>query len=109
QRNSSVIQAKAGVLDAKSGLYGAYSRMLPNVSGSLERSGSRSYGNEGSQLFGSFVTPDNRTDDQSYRTTPSLSGSWSVLDLSALQGASSARTSMRASKLTEKGTRQEVA
>ncbi|MEO6444654.1 MAG: TolC family protein [Gemmatimonadaceae bacterium] len=109
QRNSSVIQAQAGVLDARSGLYGAYSRVLPSVSASLTRSGSGSDGNEGTQLFGSFVTPSSRTDDESYSTIPALSGSWSVLDLSALRSMQSARSGMRASQLRQRSTRQDVA
>ena len=109
QKNSSVIGANAAVLDARSGLYGAYSRMLPSVSASLTRGGSRSTGTEGNRLFGTILTPTSRTDDESYSTTPSLNGSWSVLDLSALQSVQSARTGMRASQLRRSGTRQEVA
>jgi len=109
ERNSSVIQAHAGVLDARSGLYGAYSRVLPSVSASLTRDGSRSEGNEGTQLFGTFVTPSNRTDDERYSTTPALSGSWSILDLSGLQSMMAARTGLQASQLQQRSTRQDVA
>lgn len=109
QRNSSVIQAQAGVLDARSGLYGAYSRVLPNISASLSRDGSRSEGNEGSEFFGTFATPSNRNDGERYATTPSLSGSWSVLDLSALQSMQSARSGMKAFQLQQLSTRQDVA
>ncbi len=109
QRNGSVVQARAGVLEARAGLYGAYSRVLPSVSAGISRDGSRSEGNEGNQLFGTLVTPSNRTDDERYSTTPSVSGSWSVLDLSGLQAMLSARTGLKASRLQQQSTRQDVA
>jgi outer membrane protein TolC len=109
ERNSSVIQAQAGVLDARGGMYGAYSRVLPSVSASLTRGGNRSEGNEGTQLFGNVVIPSSRTDNEGYSTDPVLSGSWSVLDLSALRGMQSARSGMKASQLQQRSTRQEVA
>ena len=109
ERNSSVIQAQAGVLDARGALYSSYSRVLPSVSASVTRGGSRSEGNEGTQLFGSVVTPSSRTDNESYATDPVLSGSWSVFDLSALRGMQSARSGMKASQLQQLSTRQDVA
>lgn len=109
QNNSNVIGARAGVLEARSGLYSAYSRMLPSVDAGITRSVSGSKNSVGSQPFGSvvFVTPS--TDQQRYSTSPSISGNWNLLDFSALQSASAARTGLRASRLTEKSTRQQTA
>lgn len=109
QNNSNVIGARAGVLEARSGLYSAYSRMLPNVDAGITRSVSGSRASSGTQAFGSVIFLQDKTDQQSYRTTPSISGSWNVLDFSALQSASAARTGVRASRLTEKSTRQQTA
>jgi len=50
-----------------------------------------------------------KTDQQTYSTSPSISGSWNILDLSALSSVSSARTGVRASRLTERSTRQQAA
>ena len=91
QKSTQVINAEATVLDARSGLYSAYSLLLPRVSAGLTRSGSWTDHNVGNQAFGGFVTPSRNTYDvQSYSTTPGLSGSWSVLNLSVLTGWSAA-------------------
>lgn len=109
QNNSNIIGARANVLSARSGLYSAYSRMLPTVDAGISRSVSGSRGSSGTQAFGSVLFPQDRTDQQTYRTSPSVSGSWNVLDFSALQSASAARTGVRASRLSEKSTRQQTA
>lgn len=109
QNNSNVIGAKAGVLEARSGLYSAYSRMLPTVDAGISRSVSGSRGSSGTQAFGSTLFVQDKTDQQTYRTSPSISGNWNVLDFSALQSASAARTGVKASRLTEKSTRQQTA
>lgn len=108
QRNSQVIQAEAGVLDARSGLWSAYSGVLPNVTGSYARSGSYTKNATGTTFFGpipfSFVDPS----IEGYSTTPGLSGRWSILNLSALSNFSSARLGMRAAQLDRTSIRNDV-
>ena len=107
--NSQIIGANASVLDARGGLYTAYSGILPRASASYTRGGSLSTGQSGSQVFGSFVNVTPLQDQEGYSTTPTLSGTWSVLSLSALSGWMSARNSLKAAQLSHKETRQEVA
>jgi outer membrane protein len=109
QRNSQMINASADVLSARGGLYGAYAGVLPRVSAGLTRSGSRVDRASGSSLFGSFVTPSVTTDRESYSTSPQLSGSWQLLNLSSIAGLSSARAGLKVSKLAREATRAEVA
>jgi len=109
QNNPQVVTSRADVLNAKSGVYSAYGGVLPRVTGSWSRSGSWTSNTRGSQAFGSVVTPSSAQDVESYGTTPQLSASWPVLDLSALKGLSAAGQSLRAAKLTQAGTRNDVA
>jgi len=109
QNNSSVIQARAGVLTARSGLYSAYSGVLPSVSASLDHRRERDYGSSGSRFFGISPIVFPPSDNTSYSATPTLSGQWSVLDLSAIRSLGAARSEARASRLTESSTRQQVA
>ena len=88
--SSQSIDAEATVLDARGGLYSAYSGVLPRLSASLSRATSASEGQTGSQVFGSFVTPSTTSDRESYSTSPTLSGSCNVLNLSSLSGLSAA-------------------
>jgi outer membrane protein TolC len=110
ERNSQAIAAEAGVLDARSGLYGAYSALLPRVEASWSRSGSWVTDQVGNQAFGGFVTPPRTTyEAESYSTTPDVSGSWAPLNLSALSALSSARGGVRAAALRRSATRNDVA
>ena len=109
QRNSQIVNANAGVLSARGGLYGAYSGLLPHLSAGLSRSGSRVEQASGSSLFGSFVTPSVTTDRESHTTSPQLSGSWQLLNLSSIAGLSAARAGLRVSQLTREATRADVA
>jgi len=109
QRNSQMINASADVLSARGGLYGAFSGLLPHLSAGLSRSGSRVDKASGSSLFGSFVTPSATTDRESYSTSPQLSGSWQLLNLSSIAGLRSAHAGLKATELTRKATRADVA
>src|SRR5438552_3482241 len=94
EKNTDVVNAEASILDARGGLYGAYSGLLPHISGSATRDASWTNHSVGNQAFGTIVTPSrNQYDGRFYSTTPGLSGSWSVLNLSALSGLSAARGS----------------
>src|SRR5213596_542773 len=108
-RSSQMILADASVLDARSGLYGAYSGMLPRFSADYSRAGSLDAKQRGTRVFGGVPFAINTNDVETYSTTPTLSGSWSVLDLSALSGWSSARSDLRAAQLSRKTARQAVA
>lgn len=109
ERNSQIINANAGLLSARGGLYGAYAGVLPRLSAGLTRSASRVEQATGSSLFGSFVTPSATTDRESYSTSPQLTGSWQVLNLSSIAGLSAARAGLGASRLTREATRADVA
>ncbi len=109
KRSTAAINADLGVLDARGGLYGAYSGVLPSVSARLTRSGSLSTHNTGSQLFGAFTIPSDPYDSESYSTTPQISGRWNVLDLSGLSSVSSARQGLRAAEMRRTASRQDIA
>jgi outer membrane protein len=107
--NSQVIAAHADVLSARGSLYGAFSGVLPQIGASWSRNGSLAEKQTGSQVFGSIVTPSNTTTNESYATTPQLTGSWNVLNLSSIAGLSSARLGLRASNLQLQSARSNVA
>lgn len=92
KRSTSLVQANASVLNARSGLWSAYSGVLPRVNGSVSRSGSA-------------------TDppyDYSHGNSGGLSGSWSVLSLSNWANVAGARANMSAAKLDRAATRADV-
>ena len=103
RNNTQVVQADAGVLDARSGLYGAYSGILPHVSASLTRFNSVTDGSR--SPFGSVLIDQ---DSEAHGTTPAISGRWSVLDLAALTGVRAAGSSMKAARLARTSTRNDV-
>ena len=109
QKNPQVVNSRASVLDAKSSFYSSVAGVAPRVSASLSRSGSWTRNNSGSQAFGSLVTPPSSYDVDAYSTTPGISASWSVLDLSALAGLSAARQGLKAARLSQTSTRNDVA
>ena len=108
QKNSLVIQSEASVLDARSGLWSAYSRVLPNVSADVTRNGSFVEESRGTQLFGTTPLASSSFDSERYSGSYGLSGSWSVLNLSSLTGLSSSRQSMKAAQFTRRATRADV-
>jgi outer membrane protein len=107
--NSQVINAEAGIIDGKSGLLGAYGGILPNVSLSLSRTDSRTSNSTGSDYIGGVVFPRPLSDTRFNSTTPSVSGSWGILDLSSWAGLSAARLGLKASKLRRDAARNDVA
>ncbi len=108
QKNSAVIQSQASTLSARSGLWSAYSRVLPSVDGDLTRNGSFTGSSAGTQVFGAQTIPSSSFDSERYSRSYGLSGRWSVLDPSALVGLSSARQSMRGAELGQRATRADV-
>jgi outer membrane protein TolC len=110
EKSSQAVQAEANVLDARSGLYGANSRMLPHLSASLARSGTWIDHSLGSEVLGGQVTlPRNIYDNQSYQTAPTLSGLWNVLNLSAIQGRRSASSGLDAARFLRSSDRNDLA
>ena len=112
RKSPDVVNARANVLDARSGLYSAYSGVMPRVSATGSRSGSFT---DHETDFGTRFIPGVGTvsnpsfDNESYSTVPSLTGSWNVLDLSSLSGLSSARQGLKAARLRQTATRNDVA
>jgi len=108
QHNTLVIGADAGVLDAKSGLYGAYSGILPHASASLSRSSTVVDNQTGGRNIGGGLTAPLTSDFESHGTTPGLNGTWNVLNLSSIEGFRSASSSLKAAKLSRTATRNDV-
>ena len=108
QRNSQVINAEASVLDARGGLYSAYSGVLPRISGSLTRSTFVVDNETGGRNIGGGLTASVTSDYESHGTTPSVGASWSVLNLSSLSNLSAARNGLKAAKLSRNATRSDV-
>jgi len=114
QHNSQIVTSAADVLDARSGVYGAASGMLPRVSASLARSGSRTENQllrAGEVRFvgGQLVAGPGTIDVESYSTSPTISGSWAILDLSAITSLGSARQGVKAANFRRTATRHDVA
>ena len=102
--------AGASVLDAKSGLYGAYSGVLPHVTASVSRSNNVIDGTRSPGRVGGAISPyDIVTDSESHGTTPGVSGSWSLVNLSNLEGLSAARTTLKAAHHQLASSRNEIA
>jgi outer membrane protein TolC len=108
QKSSTVIQSEANVLSARSGLWGAYSRVLPSVSADASRNGAFTSEATGSQAFGARAFPSSSFDSERYSGSYGLSGRWSVLDPSAIVGLSAARQGMRAANLVQRSTRADL-
>jgi outer membrane protein TolC len=107
--STQVINAEAGIVDARGGLYGAWSGVLPRVSADLSRGGSWLTDRVGNQAIGGVVFPPRTTfESESYGTDPTLSGSWSVLNLSSFSGLSAARSALQAARLRRVSIRQDV-
>ncbi len=109
QRNTQIVAANANVLTARSGLYGAYTGVLPSLTATLARDVNITNGRSGSQLFATILTPSTTTDNTTYSTTPTVGGRWTVLNLANIAGLSSARAGMKASLLQRQSTRADVA
>lgn len=109
EKNTQMVNARASVLEARGGLYGAYSGVLPQVSAGLSRGESRTTNQTGTQLFSTIAIPSFPADTWNYSTTPQISGQWSVLNLSSIKQLSAARSGLKASQLSLKAARADVA
>jgi outer membrane protein len=109
QNSPQLKNAGANVMDAQAGVKTAYSGMLPHVSASVTRFGQTISNQTGGRNVGGVITSNSIAYDfESHGTTPTLTGSWDVLDLSALGGVSSAKKSAHSSELTLQSTRNDV-
>ena len=108
EKSGSMVRSEASVLSARSGLWGAYSFVLPTVSASGRRSGSFTQESRGTDAFGSLVFPSRTTDQEAYAGSYGLSGQWPVLNPSGIVGLSSARAGMKAADLGHKASRADV-
>lgn len=108
QKSPAMLQSEANVLSARSGLWSAYSRVLPNVGADANRDGSFTREATGTQAFGSVTFPSSTFDSERYSGSYGLSGQWSVLDPSGIAGLSSARSGMKAADLGHRATRADV-
>jgi outer membrane protein TolC len=113
QHNSQIVQAQAGRYTARSGMWSAYSGLLPNAAASHTRSGSTTdksttTGNVGNTPYG-MSTTSSSYDRRAYSTTTSVSGSWGIVDLSAWTSWSAARQGVRAADLSLAAARASVA
>jgi len=109
QKSTSVVNAMAGVVDARGGVYGAYSGVMPQVSASWSRGVSKTTQQTGTQLFGTLAFASPPTDIESYSITPQVTGQWSILNLSNLSSVSAARSGLKASQHGLQAARSDVA
>ncbi len=108
QKSPGILQSEADVLSARSGLWSAYSRVLPSVSADASRNGSFTNEATGSQAFGSVVVPSRSIDAERYSGSYGLSGQWSILDPSGIVGLSSAKAGMKSADLGQRSARADI-
>ena len=108
QKNTNIVQAEASVLSARSGLWSAYSRVLPSVGLDASRNGSFTSEATGSQALGASVVSSRAFDSERYSGSYGVSGRWSVFDPSAIAGLSSARAAMRGATYGRAASRADV-
>lgn len=106
--SGSAIRAEASVLDARSGLYGAYSSVLPQFSASYGRSGTRTENQTSREFFGGFESEYTLEEAERFSTTPQISGSWNALNLSSILSVRSSLSSLRAARQQRTATRNDV-
>jgi len=110
ERGPDVKIAGASVLDAKSGLYGAYSGVLPHVTASAARLNNVIDGTHSPGRVGNATSPyDLITDTEIHGTTPGISGTWSLVNLSNLEGLSAAKTTLKAANHELASSRNDIA
>jgi len=108
QKSGDIVRADASVLNARSGLWGAYSFVMPSVTLQGSRGGDNTRDSRGFQAFGSAPIPNFSKDFVGYNGSWGLTGSWAILDPSRIVGLSSARAGMKAAELGNKSSRADV-
>ncbi len=109
-RNSQAISAEASVLDARGGLWGAYAGVLPSVSANYSYTRTVADPSDRTQTtyFGPVPVDYRTISSTSTTTSPSITGRWSLIDLSSWSSLSSARQGMAAAQASRQSTRQDV-
>ena len=108
QKSGDIVRADANVLNARSGLWGAYSSVLPSITLQGSRGGENTRESKGAQAFGSAPLPTLSKDFVGYQGSWGLTGRWAILDPSGIVGLSSARAGMKAADLGHKSSRADV-
>jgi outer membrane protein len=110
QHSPDAANAHANVLDAKSGVYGAYSGVLPHISASVARNNSVTRNSNTPVTVGGLVSQTNIIQDfESHGTTPGITGSWNVLNFSNLSGLSSAKRTLEEAQHRQASSRNDIA
>lgn len=110
ERSTRAVGAEASIIDAKAGMYDAYSRMLPQLRASWSRSGTWLDHSSGNTSVGGVVTPSSDINNfEEYTTVPQLTGTWQVLNLSAIKNRSAASANMKSANLSKASERSEIA
>jgi len=110
QRNTQAISADASVLDARGGLWGAYSGVLPSVSANYSHTRTITDPAERTQTtyFGPLPVDYRTISSNSSSSSPSINGRWSLIDLSSWSSLSAARHGMAAAQASRRATRQDI-
>ena len=108
QKSGDIVRSNANVLTARSGLWGAYSGVLPSVTLEGSRGGESTRDSRGFQAFGSAPIPNFSRDFTGYNGSWGLTGRWAILDPAGIVGLSSARAGMKAAELGNKSSRADV-
>jgi outer membrane protein len=109
ERSGQIVNANAGILDARGGMRGAYGSLVPSLSLSYAKAESRTQNNVSSDYVGGVVLPSPPSDNRSTSTVPTISSSWGVLNLASWAGLSAARQGLKASRLQRDAARSDVA
>ena len=109
QKNMQIVQADASVLEARGGLYSAWSGLLPGVSAGMTFNDSRTTNETGFTQFAGTVVPVDPNDSKFSSRTPSLSASWTGLRFSNWSNYRSASSGLAAASRSRDATRAEVA
>ncbi|HTO90474.1 MAG TPA: TolC family protein [Candidatus Sulfotelmatobacter sp.] len=111
KHGSDAIRSKASIQDALGNYWGAANGVLPAVSLNAGRSGSLTQNQPitlativGTQV----VTGTGLLDVESYQRNAVVSGSWAILNPSAIAGYSSAKNELKSAKLQDLSTRQDI-
>jgi len=112
EHNVGIVGARATLDEARGAQYSALAGVLPSVSLSASRSGTREEGATSTRPFfinGAVVNSTSpESDGESYSTDPSINGSWQVLNLASLTGVTAARTGVSAAKDRMQAARNDV-
>ncbi len=109
RHNLDVINAQAGVLDGRAGLYSAYGNVLPNLGASYSRTDTRAENQTGQRVFGSFRLPSSFVEQTGKFTSTQLSANWNIVDLSAWSGLRSALAGSRGTRQRRDAARNDIA